>query len=105
MLTNLRSHAPPPRPHTHRHTDTQIQTHVRPVTITIPLACRDNDADTEAMLTNLRSHKYQALILDAPVVQYLAAQVKGGEVAVGVNVDSPAPRTAADPDRNPLHLP
>jgi hypothetical protein len=28
------------------------------------------------MLSNLRGHKYQALILDAPVVQHLAAQVR-----------------------------
>jgi hypothetical protein len=27
------------------------------------------------MLNNLRTHKYQALILDSPVVQYFAAQV------------------------------
>lgn len=27
------------------------------------------------MLNNLRTHKYQALILDSPVVQYFASQV------------------------------
>lgn len=28
------------------------------------------------MLSNLRTHKYQALILDSPVLQYFAAQVR-----------------------------
>jgi hypothetical protein len=28
------------------------------------------------MLSNLRTHKYQALILDSPVVQYFASQVR-----------------------------
>lgn len=36
-------------------------------------AYRDTDADSQALLDNLRSHKYQALVLDTPVVQYLAA--------------------------------
>ncbi|WIA44160.1 hypothetical protein OEZ86_010495 [Tetradesmus obliquus] len=36
----------------------------------------DNDADTAAMLEALRSHKYQALVLDSPVVQYFAAQAE-----------------------------
>jgi hypothetical protein len=36
---------------------------------------RDSDEDTKAMLRGLRSHKHQALILDAPVVQTMAAQV------------------------------
>jgi hypothetical protein len=40
---------------------------------TVP--CRNNDEDTETMLNNLRTHKYQALILDSPVVQYFAAKV------------------------------
>jgi hypothetical protein len=36
----------------------------------------DNDADTAAMLAALRSHHYQALVLDSPVVQYFAAQAE-----------------------------
>jgi hypothetical protein len=36
----------------------------------------DNDADTAAMLKNLRGHHYQALVLDSPVVQYFAAQAE-----------------------------
>jgi hypothetical protein len=36
----------------------------------------DNDGDTAAMLTNLRGHSYQALVLDSPVVQYFAAQAE-----------------------------
>jgi hypothetical protein len=39
------------------------------------MLCRNNDEDTEIMLNNLRTHKYQALILDSPVVQYFAAKV------------------------------
>ena len=34
---------------------------------------RDNDVDTGIMLNNLRTRKYQALVLDTPVVQYFAA--------------------------------
>lgn len=37
---------------------------------------RDNDVDTAVMLDNLRIHKYQALILDSPVVQYFAAKAE-----------------------------
>lgn len=37
------------------------------------VASRDNDAETAAMLDNLRTHTYQALVLDAPVVSYLAS--------------------------------
>eukprot|EP00878_Enallax_costatus_P024620 GHUV01026294.1.p1 GENE.GHUV01026294.1~~GHUV01026294.1.p1 ORF type:complete len:303 (+),score=29.84 GHUV01026294.1:1-909(+) len=33
----------------------------------------DNDVDTGIMLDNLRTRKYQALVLDTPVVQYFAA--------------------------------
>eukprot|EP00878_Enallax_costatus_P007397 GHUV01007746.1.p1 GENE.GHUV01007746.1~~GHUV01007746.1.p1 ORF type:complete len:512 (+),score=103.94 GHUV01007746.1:351-1886(+) len=33
----------------------------------------NNDNDTNTMLNNLRTHTYQALVLDAPVVSYLAA--------------------------------
>lgn len=29
--------------------------------------CRETEADTQALLDNLRTHKYQALVLDAPV--------------------------------------
>lgn len=36
-------------------------------------ACRDNDVDTAALLDNLHTHKYQALVLDAPVVSYFAS--------------------------------
>ncbi|KAF6257197.1 hypothetical protein COO60DRAFT_30052 [Scenedesmus sp. NREL 46B-D3] len=36
----------------------------------------DNDDDTAAMLAKLRSHHYQALVLDSPVVQYFAAQAE-----------------------------
>jgi hypothetical protein len=36
----------------------------------------ENDVDTEAMLTNLRTHTYQALVLDSPAVQYFAAQAE-----------------------------
>lgn len=39
----------------------------------MPLICRDNDVDTDIMLDNLRIRKYQALVLDTPVVQYLTA--------------------------------
>eukprot|EP00775_Hariotina_reticulata_P008417 gene8417-8601_t len=35
---------------------------------------RDNDDETRAMLDNLRTSRYSALILDTPVVQYFAAQ-------------------------------
>jgi ABC-type amino acid transport substrate-binding protein len=35
--------------------------------------CRDNDEDTEKMLDNLRTGKYKALLLDAPVLEYIAA--------------------------------
>lgn len=34
---------------------------------------RDTDADVAVMLDNLRSHRHQALVLDAPVIAQLAA--------------------------------
>ncbi|WIA23669.1 hypothetical protein OEZ85_000370 [Tetradesmus obliquus] len=36
----------------------------------------DNDDDMAKMLAALRSHNYQALVLDSPVVQYFAAQAE-----------------------------
>ena len=37
------------------------------------VGCRDNDEDTQKMLDNLRSGRYKALLLDAPVLEYIAA--------------------------------
>ncbi len=37
---------------------------------------RENDVDTDLLIENLRSGKYQALVLDAPVLQYLAGTDK-----------------------------
>jgi hypothetical protein len=36
----------------------------------------ENDDDAMAMLYKLRTHKFQALVLDSPVVQYFAAQAE-----------------------------
>ncbi len=33
---------------------------------------RENDNDTDVLIANLRSGQYKALVLDAPVVEYLA---------------------------------
>jgi hypothetical protein len=62
-------------------------TAICPCLAAAPCACRkysidatpvpwENDVDTAAMLDNLRTHKFQALVLDSPVVQYFAAQAE-----------------------------
>lgn len=38
-----------------------------------PVHCRDNADDQEAMVAKLRSRAHQALILDTPVVEHMAA--------------------------------